>query len=172
MWGGIVEEWRPIKDWETLYEVSNLGNVRNVKTGKLIIGDINNCGYYRVSLYQNNRKQRYFRHRLVAEHFIVNDDIDNKRFVNHIDGDKSNNTVHNLEWATQSENEKHAFKKGLKQKTNKPFMVVFEDGSEEFFETQHELAERVGLSQAMIYKWFSHKSNSYRNYGIVKLLLI
>ena len=168
----MLEEWKPIKDWEVFYEISNLGNVRNIKTGKLIKGDINNCGYYRVLLYHNNKRQRYFRHRLVAEHFIINDDVNNKKFVNHIDGDKSNNAIHNLEWVTQSENEKHAFKKGLKQKTNKPFKVVFEDGSEEVFKTQYELAERLKLSQAMINKWFNHKSKSYRNYGIAKLLLI
>ena len=46
----MTEEWKPIKDWEKYYEISNFGNVRNIKTRKLLTGDINNCGYHRVCL--------------------------------------------------------------------------------------------------------------------------
>ena len=42
----IREEWKPVKDWEDRYEVNNFGDVRSLKTGKLLKGDINNCGYY------------------------------------------------------------------------------------------------------------------------------
>jgi hypothetical protein len=94
----------------------------------MIIGDTNNVGYYRVCLYKP-KKKRYFRHRLVAEHFIFNDDPDNRVFVNHIDGDKSHNCISNLEWVTQSENELHAFKHGLKDVPNKVSLIV-SDGNE------------------------------------------
>ena len=118
-----MNNWYPIKDWEGLYEINKNGDVRNAKTKKLIVGDINNCGYYRVALYNQGQSKKYFRHRLVAEHFL--DKPEGKDFVNHINGDKSNNSLENLEWVSQSENEKHAFANGLKQKTNKPFIIEF-----------------------------------------------
>ena len=112
-----MNNWYPIKGWEGLYEINKNGEVRNAKNKNTIVGDINNCGYYRVLLYNQGQRKRYFRHRLVAEHFL--DKPEGKDFVNHIDGDKSNNSLENLEWVSQSENEKHAFENGLKQKTNK-----------------------------------------------------
>ena len=56
----MIEVWKPIKNWEKFYEVSNLGNVRNIKTNKLLTGDINNCGYYRVCLHHKNKKKSTF----------------------------------------------------------------------------------------------------------------
>ena len=168
----MAEEWKSIKNWEDLYEVSNLGNIKNIKTNKLLKGDINNYGYHRVCLYHNNKKKRYFRHRLVAEHFIHNDDIENKKFVNHIDGDKSNNTVNNLEWVTQSENEKHAFKTGLKNKTNKPFAVRFDDGHIEYFQNQDSLAKRLRVTQQKVISWMNNKSKPYEYFGILYFMYI
>ena len=168
----MAEEWKSIKNWEDLYEVSNLGNIKNIKTNKLLKGDINNYGYHRVCLYHNNKKKRYFRHRLVAEHFIHNDDIENKKFVNHIDGDKSNNTVDNLEWVTQSENEKHAFKTGLKNKTNKPFAVRFDDGHIEYFQNQDNLAKRLRVTQQKVSSWMNNKSKTYEYFGILYFMYI
>ena len=128
-----MNNWYPVKDWEGLYEINKNGDVRNAKTKKLIVGDINNCGYYRVALYNQGQGKKYFRHRLVAEHFL--DKPEGKDFVNHINGDKSNNSLENLEWVSQSENEKHAFANGLKQKTNKPFIIEFVNGEIKQYET-------------------------------------
>lgn len=156
--GGIIiikEKWKPIIGWEDKYEVSNYGNVRNIKTLKHIIGDINNCGYYRVSLYENGKSKKYFRHRLVAMHFI--DNPNNYEFINHKDGDKSNNAITNLEWCTQSYNEKHAFKTGLKQKTNEPFVVIFENDEIKRYENQHSLANEIGVCQQTISMWLNGK---------------
>ena len=88
----------PIQGWEGLYEVDTEGNVYNSITGNQIIGDHNNWGYARVRLYNkyhNPPIQRFFRHRLVATHFI--DNPYNLPQVNHKDFDKDNNTVENLE---------------------------------------------------------------------------
>lgn len=142
------EIWKPIPQLEDYFEVSTLGNVRNKRTNRLIIGDVNNFGYYRVAMYVNGKQTRWFRHRLVATVFIENPQ--NKKFVNHIDGDKSNNTITNLEWVTQSENEKHAFRTGLKRKTNKPFNVYYICGKTETFNTQKEFGYCVGKCQADI----------------------
>ena len=168
----MTEEWKPITDWEELYEISNFGRVRNKKTGKLLVGDVNNCGYHRVRLYNGGNRKRYFRHRLVATHFICNDDVENKRFVNHIDGDKSNNTTLNLEWVTQSDNEKHAFKTGLKSKTNRTFRVEFNDGRIEVFNDQYTFANVLGVSQSLIHNWLHDKQEGYKLHEIVKIYFI
>ena len=148
-----MEEWKTIEDFED-YEVSNYGNVRNKITKCLIIGDINNFGYYRVRLHKNKKTKRFFRHRLVALYFLPNPN--NYKFVNHIDGDKSNNTIHNLEWCSQSENEKHAFRTGLKRKTNKPFYVEYSDErGRKRYEDQYKFAEEIGVCQQAVSRWIS-----------------
>ena len=96
--------------------VSNMGNVRNDKT-KTIYKQNHKNGYLYVTLKtttETETKERGQRiHRLVAEAFIPNDDPKNKNQVNHIDGNKSNNKVDNLEWISQSDNIKHAASTGL-----------------------------------------------------------
>lgn len=94
------EEWRTFRN--SIYQVSNLGRVRNTKTGKILKGTINQDeGYVRVSIQLPREKRRKFLvHLLVYECFISpNFDI-----INHIDGNKSNNRVENLENVTQKEN--------------------------------------------------------------------
>lgn len=170
----IREEWKPVKDWEDRYEVNSFGDVRSLKTGKLLKGDINNCGYYRVRLESTNpkRRKRYFRHRIVAEHFLENDDPINKKFVNHIDGDKSNNAVSNIEWCTQSENEKHAFRTGLKKTTNKPFIVEFIDGSIIKYENQRKLAYELGVTQPIVSHWLRQNTKAYEDFNIKNIYFI
>ena len=68
-------------------------------------------GYRSVKLFKDGKHSHLLVHRIVAKTFIPNPD--NKRYVNHIDGNKANNNVNNLEWCTASENLKHAFKTGL-----------------------------------------------------------
>lgn len=161
-----MEEWKDIIGWEEVYEISSLGRVRNKKTNNFIIGDINNYGYYRVTLYYNNKKQRFFRHRLVAIHFIPNND-ETKTFVNHIDGDKSNNTITNLEWVTQSENEKHAFKTELKHTTNNPFIVTLSNGEELYFDKIEDCVKHFQCSRFAVMGWLNKGAKS-KKYGVVK----
>ena len=107
-----MEIWLKIKSDrdDSDYEVSSEGRVRNVKTGKLIKGRLNkrDDGYYRVNIHG---KDEYI-HRLVAKTFYDGDHC--KMHVNHIDGNKSNNSLANLEWTTPKENANHAFKKSLR----------------------------------------------------------
>ena len=107
-----MEIWKDIEGYVGYYQVSNLGNVKNVQTQKILNGDINSVGYKRVVLYKPIKK-RFFIHKLVAYHFV--DGYDENLIVNHKDGNKQNNNYQNLEWVTRSENDKHAFKHHLRQ---------------------------------------------------------
>ena len=104
------EEWKPIKGYEGLYEISDRGNVKSLlnrytgKHNRLMRPDVGNKGYHRVRLAQPTKK--FLVHRLVAQAFLPNPEF--KATVNHIDNNPRNNSVANLEWATQSENLQHA----------------------------------------------------------------
>lgn len=112
-----MEEWRPVRGLEDNYEVSNLGRVRRIKSGcgtyeGRILNFLNHSnGYVIAPMTLNSKKHRRYVHRMVAEAFIPNPD--GKPEVNHIDGNKHNNCVDNLEWATRSENNRHMFRTGL-----------------------------------------------------------
>lgn len=118
------EEWRDVVGFEGLYQVSNLGQVLSLprvvgsgkyarKTKSRIRKQSIETGYAMVELYRSDgTKKMCLVHRLVAEAFIPNPD--GKPTVNHIDGNKLNNHVQNLEWATQGENNEHALRTGLK----------------------------------------------------------
>ena len=103
-------QWRNVVGYEGLYEVSSTGEVRNARTLVVLKQSVCN-GYRRVNLWKGNKYKTKKVHRLVAEAFIENHL--GKRTVNHIDGDKTNNSVENLDWATYGENTKHAYDLGL-----------------------------------------------------------
>lgn len=112
----MKEIWKDIKDYEGMYQVSNLGRVRSLnyhhtKQVKLLSLCVNYKGYLKAHLCKNNKGKKASVHRLVAEAFIPN--IENLPQVNHIDGNKLNNCVTNLEWCTQEHNIQHAYKNGL-----------------------------------------------------------
>lgn len=157
--------WVDIKGWENLYELNENGDVRNKLTQRLIIGDRNSEGYMRVCLYRKGHKpskQRYFRHRLVAEHFIANPE--QKPEVNHKDCNIENNNVSNLEWVSKVENERHSHIFG-----NKPFRgysVKYIDGSETDFTACSELAEFLGVTRRTVINWLNGISQGFKQYGI------
>ena len=95
---------------DTYYSISNDGQVRNDKTNK-ILSQSTQQDYKHVTLNINGKAKRMKVHRLVAQTFLENPE--NKPYVNHKDGNRSNNNVNNLEWVTPSENTQHAVKTGL-----------------------------------------------------------
>ena len=107
---GVVymELWKNIEE-STNYEVSNYGNIRNTKSGQILNPGESGNGYKQVALKMkaSNKFEKRYVHRLVAFYWLENPE--NKREVNHINLDKTDNRVENLEWITSSENQKHKY---------------------------------------------------------------
>ena len=99
------EEWRDVDGYDGMYQVSDLGRVRSKKYGrwKVLKGRTNGIGYLIVDLYRDKKMKHFYTHRLVANAFITNDD-DSKNEINHINEDKTDNRVSNLEWCDRSYN--------------------------------------------------------------------
>jgi hypothetical protein len=108
-WGFfIMEIWKPIKDYESLYQVSNLGRVRSLRNKiKILSPRINSGGYNFCGLYKNGIRKYFAVHRLVAYSFL--NEKNEKYAVNHINEIKTDNRVENLEWVSSRENCCHKF---------------------------------------------------------------
>lgn len=121
-----------------LYTIDIFGNVIRKKDGKEVSQQKNKFGYMNVSLYKDGKQKQYKVHRLIAQTFIPNPQ--NKKQVNHIDGDKSHNVVWNLEWVTSKENNIHASNIGLIKNSQK--VLVVETG--EVFNSLGSCARAIG----------------------------
>lgn len=124
LFSSLIETWKDIKGFEGHYQISSFGRVKSVSRWrdthknsgyitkeKIMKQKRGLTGYYSVGICLNAVQTFKTIHRLVAEHFVTN--ADDKPTVNHIDGDKANNKVSNLEWSTHSEQMVHAFKHDL-----------------------------------------------------------
>lgn len=116
------EMWTPIQEYESNYEVSNLGRIKSVERvtkqgvklrNKILRQFFNIDGYLVVNLYKNGKLKQVKVHRMVGISFIPNPE--NKPEVNHKRGDKEDNRACELEWNTRPENEQHAWDIGLKK---------------------------------------------------------
>lgn len=156
-----MEIWRPIDGFDG-YVVSSCGRVGSYKNSHGYITDdrhilkprTNPNGYLMVVLYDDYRNPHQLSiHRLVAATFIPNDD--ESLVVDHLDGDKTNNIVSNLEWVTCRENSIRAFDAGLYEpifeKTRRPIMVTdMRTGEQVYFRGINEAARELGFSPAII----------------------
>jgi hypothetical protein len=107
------------------YEITKDGKCINKKTNYVKKTFISNSGYERVSLWLNGKNKKFSIHRLVAIKYLKNPN--NYEFINHKDGNKLNNNVNNLEWCTNSENMKHAYKTGLQKPKTKRIVQFTKD---------------------------------------------
>ncbi len=111
-----MEIWKNIQGYDGLYQISNKGNVRSAE-GRTIKQTPNSCGYLRVQLKVHGKGIKAFVHRLVATHFVANEDPVENTVVNHLDSNPLNNDATNLEWTTPKGNMQHALKKGRLKRT-------------------------------------------------------
>ena len=123
------EIWCPVKNYESLYEVSDQGRVKSIGYGKeriLSPGKLQN-GYLRVNLCKNGERKNLLVHRLVAQAFIPNPD--NLPEVNHKDEDKDNNSVQNLEWCDRKYNINYGNRNQMvSMKLSKPILQYTKSG--------------------------------------------
>lgn len=142
------EIWKPVKDYEDLYEVSNLGNIRNAK-GNILKPNLMGNGYARIGLHRKGNAKTVLVHRLVAEAFIPNPN--NYPCVNHKDETRDNNNADNLEWCTYKYNNEYGTcrTRMIETKTadNVPFKCV-ETG--QIFKSLHECARVCNLQRRTI----------------------
>ena len=144
--------------WKTIdeapnYEISNLGRVKNKKTQRVLNpGAYGATGYKQVNMAipaEGNKQRKRYIHRLVAQHFIPNPE--NKREVNHIDGNKLNNEVTNLEWVTSSENQIKRHEQGnIKTSHRKVGRFDLDGNLLEEYESIIAAAEAMGVKRGAI----------------------
>lgn len=161
----MAEQWKPIKDYENFYEISNLGRVRSLdrivcrvngnyfkKEKNLKLKRLTN-GYFGVGLCKNNEIKYCMIHRLVAEAFIPNPD--NLPCVNHKDENKSNNCVDNLEWCTYSYNNSYnnRAKKIALKKSIKIIAFDFKTGRKKIFENSYIAEKELKISRRSILRY-------------------
>lgn len=160
----MCEEWTDIKDYEDTYQVSSLGRVRNKNTHRILTHGLNKNGYHRVNLYNESGMKSKFVHRLVAEAFIPN--TDNKPEVNHIDEDKNNNSVDNLNWMTRSENVNYGTR-NERVSTIQSIPIIATDiktgESREFYGT-NECARQLSLDSGNICKVLKGRLTQFKGY--------
>ena len=148
----IKEIWQDVPEWEDLYAVSNLGRIKSKKRDKVKVLDVNSSGYMRVQLCDNKRRKKYFVHRLVGLAFV--DGYFDGAVINHIDMDRTNNCSWNLEWTTQSENQKRAIQvRGLTstQFKEQPYKLELTNGATLYFDNIVLCARSVGLCRSTLY---------------------
>lgn len=120
------EIWKDIKGYEGMYQVSNMGRIKGLRRvinrinspmelpEKLLTPILDKHGYFIIHLSKENKKKKFYIHRLLGEYFIGNPT--NQECINHKNGIKTDNSLDNLEWCTIAENNQHAFKIGLNKK--------------------------------------------------------
>jgi hypothetical protein len=161
-------DWRPVNGYEGIYEVNRLGQIRNAKRKNIMAQRINKIGYPYVCLNKNNKQTGKVVHRILAIAFLPNPL--NLPTVNHIDGNKQNNDLSNLEWVSYSENNKHAYAHGLKKGITgkvriaaKP-IVAYKDG---IFLKEFDCASdatSLGISTSTIFRCLNKKRKSRKGY--------
>ena len=176
----IAEIWKPIKGYESKYEISSTGRVKSLgrhekmhhggircRKGRILNGVLNR-GYKRYCLFSEGKREYVFAHRLVAQSFIPNPE--NKVQVNHLNGVPLDNRVKNLAWCTPLENTRHAHITGLCEGkgenqlcsvlTEKEVVQIREEFKNNIL-NQRELAEKYNVSRRNVNyiinrKWWKH----------------
>lgn len=165
-----MEIWKDIPEYDGIYKISNYGNIISLAKNQNKLMKINNVknGYSQIVLYKNGIKKTHLVHRLVMYTFIGYSELE----VNHINGDKYNNRLENLEYCNRSQNAKHAYEIGL-QKPLRGDKVITSKLKEhdiiEIFKLRHSgfshqfIADKLNVSRKCISKILNRKSWTHIN---------
>lgn len=159
-----MEEWVILKDFP-LYEVNRKGEIRNKKTKRIKKPQMDSWGYNQVGLSNGSKKTIHKTvHRLVAKTFLdsARDDLQ----VNHIDGNKTNNSIDNLEFVTGSQNVKHAYDSGIRKPSGGrgPIRKIRIVETGEVFDNMADCAKRVCGDSGNICRCVHDRSKSYKGF--------
>ena len=140
-----VETFVKINGFEK-YEVSNLGKVRNIKNGRILKPKLHRDGYLTYGLYENNKQKNLLLHRIIATAFI--DNPEGKPCVNHIDENKLNNDLSNLEWCSVRENNMHGTrtKRAAEKLSQKVIQLDLNDNVLNEFKSMKQAERETGTS--------------------------
>ena len=164
-----MEIWKDIPGYDGYYQISNFGNIRSrvirghggiSSSMHLIRPSINKFGYYVVTFSVNKKRKTYRVNRLVISAFIG---IEEGKDVNHIDGDKLNNQLSNLEWCTRSENMHHAYNSGLvsRNKTSRAINIVKNGIVIKTYPSIYIAAKKEGLRRSCINEVLTGKRKTH-----------
>ena len=144
----MQEIWKDIPSYEGLYQISNYGNVKSIKRDKILKPQVNGRGYLSVGLSKNGKHKTFRLNRLVMITFVGY--VEGKDQVNHIDGDKTNNRLDNLEWCTQSENMIHAFANGLYKKKKRRVRKIRCKETGDIYDSGADASRKLGYDKSTI----------------------
>lgn len=159
-------KWKILKENEN-YSINEKGEIKNNITKKILSPSINkDSGYYQIDLWKDNKSRKYTLHRLVANNFIPN--LENKPTVDHIDGNRLNNDISNLRWATYSEQNSRFNTFGVRSEKIK---VINVNGEELIFNRIKDVAEyfncNISNISQMLKKGTFGKRGKTRNYKFI-----
>lgn len=164
--------WKQIQNFENMYEVSDDGRVRSVDRvagnrhikGRVLRPHDSGKGYSAVSLCKDSKPRTVYVHTLVANAFIPKPPSDKRLVVNHKDGNKHNNSVHNLEWVSYSQNNQHAYDEGLRLRGSQFYNAklteaqVLEIRRNGKYDTYENIGRRYGVDKGIIHSVLNNKS--------------
>ena len=165
----MYEIFMPIKDYEDTYAVSNLGRIKNIKTGRILKQRKDKLGYMKITLTKNRQYKTYLVHRLVLSSFKANPE--NKPCVNHLDENPSNNNLNNLSWCTYKENNNYGSHNERMASTHKANCTydklskpVYCITNNTVYASAHEAARKLNLDNASITKCCQGKFKQTKGY--------
>ena len=174
-----MEAWKDIRGFEGLYRVSNTGKVYSVRRNIILKPKTDRYGYYVVGMWKGKSKHHTTVHRLVADAFI--DNPNGYNVVNHLDCDKKNNNVSNLEWTTVQKNTKHAYDNIKKyqdhiQRINKLGIEARKIKIDAYYNGEYigsyngkkETADSLGISEKTVYNRLHDRFSSRSGYTFVQ----